>query len=59
MLIASILIQIATNLFNEYYDYKRGLDNAESVGIGGGIVRDGLNQKRLCNWPLDYMEFLF
>ena len=58
MLIASILIQIATNLFNEYYDYKRGLDHAESVGIGGGIVRDGLNQKPLCNWHLDYMGFL-
>ncbi|MGA9232163.1 MAG: 1,4-dihydroxy-2-naphthoate polyprenyltransferase [Exiguobacterium oxidotolerans] len=41
MLIASVLIQIATNLFNEYYDYKRGLDNEESVGIGGSIVRDG------------------
>lgn len=41
MLIASILIQIATNLFNEYYDYKRGLDTEESVGIGGSIVRDG------------------
>lgn len=36
-----MLIQIATNLFNEYYDYKRGLDTEESVGIGGSIVRDG------------------
>lgn len=41
MLIALMLIQIATNLFNEYYDYKRGLDTEESVGIGGSIVRDG------------------
>ena len=41
MLIESRLIQIATNLFNEYYDYKRGLDTEESVGIGGSIVRDG------------------
>ncbi|MCQ6274480.1 1,4-dihydroxy-2-naphthoate polyprenyltransferase [Bacillus sp. V3B] len=47
MMIASILIQIATNLFNEYYDYKRGLDHAESVGIGGGIVRDGLQPKTI------------
>lgn len=45
MLIASLFIQIATNLFNEYYDFKRGLDNEESVGIGGGIVRDGLKPK--------------
>src|SRR5690625_1022061 len=42
MLIASMLIQAATNMFNEYYDYKRGLDNEQSVGIGGTIVRDGI-----------------
>lgn len=42
MLIASLLIQAATNMFNEYYDYKRGLDNEHSVGIGGSIVRDGI-----------------
>ena len=52
MLIASILIQIATNLFNEYYDYKRGLDHAESVGIGGGIVRDGLQPKTIMQLAL-------
>lgn len=45
MLIASMLIQIATNLFNEYFDFKRGLDTAESVGIGGSIVRDGVHPK--------------
>ncbi|MDR1961128.1 MAG: 1,4-dihydroxy-2-naphthoate polyprenyltransferase, partial [Gracilibacteraceae bacterium] len=43
MLAACLFIQIATNLFNEYYDYKRGLDTRESVGIGGTIVRDGLS----------------
>jgi len=42
MLIASILIQAATNMFNEYYDYKLGLDTEKSVGIGGTIVRDGV-----------------
>jgi len=42
MMLASLLIQAATNLFNEYYDFKRGLDTPESVGIGGGIVRDGI-----------------
>lgn len=41
MLFACILIQIATNLFNEYYDFKSGLDTKDSVGIGGTIVRDG------------------
>ncbi|WP_428911238.1 1,4-dihydroxy-2-naphthoate polyprenyltransferase [Niallia sp. Krafla_26] len=52
MLVASILIQIATNLFNEYYDYKRGLDHEGSVGIGGGIVRDGIRPKTIMNLAL-------
>lgn len=52
MLFASILIQIATNLFNEYYDYKRGLDHAGSVGIGGGIVRDGIKPKTIMKLAL-------
>jgi 1,4-dihydroxy-2-naphthoate octaprenyltransferase len=42
MLTACLLIQAATNMFNEYYDFKRGLDNEKSVGIGGAIVRDGV-----------------
>ncbi|MEI5908766.1 1,4-dihydroxy-2-naphthoate polyprenyltransferase [Bacillus spongiae] len=45
MLIASLLIQAATNMFNEYYDYKRGLDHENSVGIGGAIVRNGVKPK--------------
>ena len=52
MMIASILIQIATNLFNEYYDYKRGLDHEGSVGIGGGIVRDGIHPKTIMKLAL-------
>lgn len=54
MLIASLLIQAATNLFNEYYDYKRGLDNAESIGIGGGIVRDGIAPRTIRNVALSF-----
>ncbi|WP_174734906.1 1,4-dihydroxy-2-naphthoate polyprenyltransferase [Mesobacillus harenae] len=49
MLIASLLIQAATNMFNEYYDFKRGLDNEHSVGIGGAIVRHGINPKTILN----------
>ena len=45
MMVACLALQIATNLFNEYYDFKRGLDTADSVGIGGGIVRHGLKPK--------------
>jgi len=42
MLAASIFIQAATNMFNEYYDYRSGLDDTQSVGIGGTIVRHGV-----------------
>lgn len=49
MLVASLLIQAATNMFNEYYDFKRGLDTEESVGIGGTIVRDGVKEKTVLN----------
>ena len=49
MLAASMLIQTATNMFNEYYDYVRGLDTSESVGIGGTIVRDGVKPKVVRN----------
>ena len=45
MLFASMLIQVATNLFNEYYDYIRGLDTAQSVGIAGTIVHDGASPR--------------
>ena len=47
MMLACLALQIATNLFNEYYDFKRGLDTAESTGIGGGIVRHGLKPKNV------------
>lgn len=47
MLAASVLIQIAANLFNEYYDYKSGLDHENSVGIGGAIVRNGIAPRKI------------
>ncbi|MFS0674393.1 1,4-dihydroxy-2-naphthoate polyprenyltransferase [Ornithinibacillus sp. 179-J 7C1 HS] len=52
MLVASMLIQSATNMFNEYYDYVRGLDSEESVGIGGTIVRDGIQPKTVLRLAL-------
>lgn len=45
MLIASVLIQAATNMFNEYYDFVRGLDTSESIGIAGAITRDGVKAR--------------
>lgn len=47
MLLAALLIQAATNIFNEYYDYVRGLDTENSVGIGGTIVRDGIEPRKV------------
>ncbi|WP_027416604.1 1,4-dihydroxy-2-naphthoate polyprenyltransferase [Aneurinibacillus terranovensis] len=52
MMLASILIQTATNMFNEYYDFKRGLDTSESVGIGGAIVREGIQAKTVLRLAL-------
>ncbi|OEH93141.1 1,4-dihydroxy-2-naphthoate polyprenyltransferase [Bacillus solimangrovi] len=54
MLTASILIQAATNMFNEYYDFKRGLDNENSVGIGGAIVREGVAPKTVLNLAFSF-----
>ncbi|MGM0876853.1 MAG: 1,4-dihydroxy-2-naphthoate polyprenyltransferase [Bacillota bacterium] len=52
MLFACLWIQIATNLFNEYYDFKRGLDTEDSVGIGGAIVRHGMKPKTVLRLAL-------
>ena len=54
MLVASLLIQSATNMFNEYYDYKLGLDTEESVGIGGTIVRDGVKPRTIRNLAVSF-----
>lgn len=45
MLVASILIQIGANYVNEYYDYVKGLDTVDSIGIGGVIVSQQLPAK--------------
>ena len=52
MLVCCLSLQIATNLFNEYYDFKRGLDTAESVGIGGALVRHGTKPQTVLNFAL-------
>lgn len=55
MLGASILIQAATNMFNEYYDYKRGLDTPESIGIAGAITRDGIKAQTVLSLALFFL----
>ncbi|MBI5975960.1 1,4-dihydroxy-2-naphthoate polyprenyltransferase [Staphylococcus canis] len=54
MLLACLLIQGATNMFNEYYDFKKGLDDHESVGIGGAIVRNGMTPKSVLNLAIAF-----
>lgn len=45
MLVASTLIQAATNMFNEYFDYVRGVDDEASVGIAGAITQDKIRPR--------------
>src|SRR5699024_8926956 len=42
MLLAALLMQAATNMLNEYYDFVRGLDTEDSVSISVTMVRDGI-----------------
>src|SRR5699024_11799483 len=37
-----------------YYDFVRGLDNEQSVGIGGTIVRDGIAPKKVLGLALSF-----
>lgn len=46
-LLACLLIQAATNLFNEYFDYKHGLDKIDSEGISGSIVKGNLSSREV------------
>lgn len=43
MLIASILIQMSANQFNDFFDFKRGIDNADSVGKTTALVTGHVN----------------
>src|SRR5215212_8253538 len=47
MLFGSLLIQAATNMFNEFYDAQRGLDVAGTVGIAGSIVSGRVRARRV------------
>ncbi|MBF0710051.1 MULTISPECIES: 1,4-dihydroxy-2-naphthoate polyprenyltransferase [unclassified Gemella] len=46
-LIACLLIQTSTNYFNEYYDFKLGLDKVDSQGISGSIVHGRLKPQEV------------
>ncbi|MCE5037709.1 1,4-dihydroxy-2-naphthoate polyprenyltransferase [Staphylococcus auricularis] len=54
MLLACLLIQAATNMFNEYYDFKKGLDDPTSVGIGGAIVNKDMTPQKVLNLAIAF-----
>jgi 1,4-dihydroxy-2-naphthoate octaprenyltransferase len=52
LLLCAALIQAATNMLNEYFDYRRGLDTTESVGIAGSIVHGQLSAEAVLRGAL-------
>src|SRR5215210_417401 len=52
VLFGSLLIQAATNMFNEFYDAQRGLDVAGTVGIAGSIVGGRVSARRVLTGAL-------
>lgn len=40
-LLAALLLQLGANLVNDYYDYRRGVDTANTLGPGG-LIQQGL-----------------
>src|SRR5919107_1540476 len=52
MLFGSLFIQAATNMFNEFYDARRGLDVAGAVGIAGSIVGGRVSARRVLSGAL-------
>jgi len=45
-------MQIGANMLNEYYDYVKGLDKPESLGIGGIIVSGEVAAPTVLRWAI-------
>lgn len=50
MLLVALLLQIATNMANEYADFRRGVDSADSVGIAGVLVEGRFAPATVRRW---------
>ncbi len=48
-MLGSVLIHAGTNLVNDYYDYRKGADNEESLGPAGFIQRGVLQPNAVRN----------
>ncbi len=59
MLAISLLLQIATNMANEYFDFRRGVDHAGLTGIAGVIVSGELQEKTVLRYALSTFALAF
>lgn len=50
ILICVLSAQIAANIWNEYFDFKSGLDLTQVSGNSGSIVRDGIAPSVIKRW---------
>ena len=50
ILISVLSAQIAANIWNEYFDFKSGLDLTQVSGNSGSIVRDGIAPTVIKRW---------
>ncbi len=57
MLFASVLIQMSTNLFNDYFDYQRGIDQADSVGKSTALVTGEIKPNTIMILALTFIAF--
>ena len=50
ILICVLSAQMAANIWNEYFDFKSGLDLTQAAGNSGSIVRDGIAPSVIKRW---------
>ncbi len=50
MLAVALLLQIGTNMANEYADFRRGVDQVDSVGIAGFLVTGHMTAALIRRW---------
>ena len=50
ILICVLSAQMAANIWNEYFDFKSGLDLTQVAGNSGSIVRDGISPSVIKRW---------
>ena len=50
ILICVLSAQMAANIWNEYFDFKSGLDLTQVAGNSGSIIRDGISPAVIKRW---------